>query len=430
MLLKRSMIKRSLRLLKILCLTIVFLSIAACNNAGLPEIAAAPIITREVAAVSTATPQTLPEPAEQEATAESPDAAPAAVFVPLVVTPQGELIAHYFDVGQGDATLLAGPDFTILIDAGRHDRSDVVPHLVAAGVQAIDLLVGTHPHADHIGQFPAVLGQFPVTEVWMPGNTHTTLTFERAIDAILGSGAAYHEPRAGEVYQIGTARVEVVNPESLTGNLHQGSVSLRIIFGEVAFLFTGDAEAPTEAAMIARGHPLHAQILQLGHHGSRTSSTLAFLQAVNPEVAIYSAGRNNSYGHPHDEVIDRLRSLGIAIYGTDVNGAVRVISDGATYRVEPSVGQALQSLAPARLQPAATPLIEAPAVSGSCRPDQVNVNSASADELVRIIHIGPERAGQILRLRPFSSVDDMVRISGIGSARLRDIKGQGLACVQ
>jgi competence protein ComEC len=335
--------------LKVLLLPLVLFLLAACTDAR-PEPAAAPLlVTREVATTWTETPPTLPEPAEQEATAESPDAAPAAVFVPLVVTPQGELIAHYFDVGQGDATLLAGPDFTILIDAGRHDRSDVVPHLVTAGVQAIDLLVGTHPHADHIGQFPAVLGKFPVTEVWMSGNTHTTLTFERAIDAILASGAAYHEPRAGEVYQIGSARVEVVNPESLTGNLHQGSVSLRIIFGEVAFLFTGDAEAPTETAMIARGHPLHAQILQLGHHGSGTSSTLAFLQAVNPEVAIYSAGRNNSYGHPHDEVIDRLQSLGIAIYGTDVNGTIRVISDGATYRVEPYAGQALQGLAPARL---------------------------------------------------------------------------------
>lgn len=245
--------------LKVLLLPLVLFLLSACTSTH-PEPPAAPLpLTREVAATWTAIPPTLPAPAEQEATTETPDAAAtAAVFVPLVVIPQGELIAHYFDVGQGDATLLAGPDFTILIDAGRHDRSDVVPHLVAAGMQTIDLLVGTHPHADHIGQFPAVLGQFPVTEVWMSGDTHATLTFERAIDAILASGAAYHEPRAGEVYQIGSARVEVVNPESLTGNLHQGSVSLRIIFGEVAFLFTGDAEAPTEVAMIARGHPLHA----------------------------------------------------------------------------------------------------------------------------------------------------------------------------
>jgi competence protein ComEC len=101
-------------------------------------------------------------------------------------------------VGQGDSTLLAGPDFTILIDAGRHDRNDVVPHLEQIGISAIDLLVGTYPHADHIGQFPQVLQRFPVTEVWMSGDSHTSLTFERALDAILASGAAYHEPRAHE----------------------------------------------------------------------------------------------------------------------------------------------------------------------------------------------------------------------------------------
>jgi competence protein ComEC len=105
---------------------------------------------------------------------------------------EGELVVYFLSVDQGDATLLAGPDFTILIDAGRHDRSDVVPHLRRAGVQAIDLLVGTHPHADHIGQFPAVLDQFTVAEVWLSGDTHTTRTFERTVDAILAAGAAYH----------------------------------------------------------------------------------------------------------------------------------------------------------------------------------------------------------------------------------------------
>jgi competence protein ComEC len=250
-----------------------------------------------------------------------------------------ELVVYFFDVDQGDATLLAGPDFTILIDAGRHDRTDVVPYLRAAGVQAIDLLVGTHPHADHIGQFPAVLEKYPVAEVWLSGDSHTTRTFERALDAILDSGASYHEPRAGEVYRVGSALVEVVNPDRLTGNLHEGSLALRVVFGNVAFLFTGDAEAETEAAMIARTHPLRAQILQLGHHGSHTSSTLAFLQAVNPEVAVYSAGRNNPYGHPHTEVVERLKGLGVHIYGTDTDGTIRVVTNGATFQVEVTGGQ-------------------------------------------------------------------------------------------
>jgi competence protein ComEC len=245
----------------------------------------------------------------------------------------GTLTAHFFDVGQGDCTLLAGPDFTIVIDAGRHDRQDVVPHLRAAGVESIDLLIGTHPHADHIGQIPQIMAAFPVAEVWMSGDTHTSRTFERALDAVLESGAGYHEPRAGENHHFGSAYVQVLHPEKVTGNLNDGSVSVRISFGNVAFVFTGDAEAESELAMLAGASNLRAQILQVGHHGSRTSSTLPFLQAMAPELAIYSAGTDNSYGHPHEEVIERLAAIGVAVYGTDKHGTIQVTTDGVGYEV-------------------------------------------------------------------------------------------------
>ena len=246
----------------------------------------------------------------------------------------GEARVYFFDVGQADATLLLGPDFTVLIDAGDYRRNDVVPHLESVGVKEIDLLIGTHPHADHIGQFPQVLEAFPVKEVWLSGDTSTTLTFERAVDAILASDAAYHEPRAGEVFQFGSLHIEVLNPDQLTGDFHEGSISVRITFGEVSFLFTGDAETHTEQAMLDRGHNLEAQVLQLGHHGSRTSSSLAFLEAVSPEVAIYSAGEDNPYGHPHDEVVDRLDRMDILLYGTDIHGTIVITTDGASYSVE------------------------------------------------------------------------------------------------
>jgi competence protein ComEC len=263
------------------------------------------------------------------------------------VAVEGTSTAYFFDVGQGDATLLAGPDYTIVIDAGRHDRQDVVPHLREAGVESIDLLIGTHPHADHIGQFPRILEAFPVVEVWMSGEPHNSRTFERALDAILSSGAAYHEPRAGEAYRIGSARVDVLNPVQLSGNLHASSVSVRIAFGNVAFLFTGDAEVETERAMIERGHVLAAQILHLGHHGSRTSSAVEFLQAVGPEVAVYSAGSGNSYGHPHDEVVQRIARMGIGLYGTDQHGTIRVITDGSSYRVAAERGAVVATRPPA-----------------------------------------------------------------------------------
>jgi len=250
----------------------------------------------------------------------------------------GEVRVYFFDVGQADATLFLGPDFTVLIDAGDYRRNDVVPHLVSVGVVEIDLFIGTHPHADHIGQFPQVLDGFSVGEVWMSGDLHTTRTFERAIDAILASDAAYHEPRAGEVFQFGTLLIEVLNPYQLTGDFHEGSVSVRMTYGEVTFVFTGDAETHTEQAMMDRGHNLEAQVLHLGHHGSRTSSSVRFLETVSPEVAIYSAGAGNSYGHPHDEVVSRLANMSIPLYGTDIHGTVVIVTDGVTYIVETEYG--------------------------------------------------------------------------------------------
>jgi competence protein ComEC len=253
------------------------------------------------------------------------------------------LTAYFFDVGQGDATLLAGPDCTIVIDAGRHDRNDVVPLLRSAGVQSIDLLIGTHPHADHIGQFPQILEAFAVREVWMSGESHTSRTFERALDATLSSGAAYHEPRAGESYRIGSVLVEVLHPAELSGDFNDSSVGVRISFGQVALVFTGDAERHAEHQMIARGHALSAQILQLGHHGSRTSSTPEFLHAVRPEVAIYSAGEGNSYGHPHDEVLQRLSQMGIPVLGTDRHGTIRVTTDGSQFQIATERGVLMAS---------------------------------------------------------------------------------------
>ena len=244
-----------------------------------------------------------------------------------------KLIAHFIDVGQGDAIFLQGPDFSIMIDAGRHDRDEVLPYLKSLNINFIDLLVGTHPHADHIGQFPQILENIEVREVWMSGDVHTTRTFERAIDAILATDAIYREPRAGDEFTFGSARVYVAHPEEITGKLNNGSLVIRLNYGDVSFLFTGDAEMEAEAEMLARGEDLQAHVLKLGHHGSQTSSTREFLNQVNPEVAIYSAGWSNPYNHPHPDVIRRLNKKGILVYGTDQNGTIFIESDGISYRI-------------------------------------------------------------------------------------------------
>lgn len=251
-----------------------------------------------------------------------------------IIPDSGEMIVHYIDVGQGDATLLQGPDFNILIDTGRHDRDEVVPYLEAAGVESLDLLVGTHPHADHIGQMDKVLQSFEVKEVWMSGEEASSQTFGRILDAILASEASYAEPRAGENYQIGSLGIEVIHPEQLIGDLNEGSISMRMTYGQVSFLFTGDAEHRAEQSMLERNHNLSAHIFHLGHHGSSTSNTLEFVERVNPELAIYSAAMDSPYGHPHDEVVALMQELEIPMYGTAVHGHIIVTTDGTTYAIE------------------------------------------------------------------------------------------------
>jgi competence protein ComEC len=341
-----------------------------------------------------------------------------------ISTPTGELKVHYIDVGQGDATLLQGPDFTILIDAGRHNRNDVVPYLQNQGIEIIDLLIATHPHADHIGQMDKVMENFSVKEVWMSGDEHTSKTFERVIDAILASSADYHEPRAGEVHKFGSAILEVINPDRLTGEFHEGSVSVRVIYGDLKLLFTGDAEDHTEQDILNRDHDVKADIFQLGHHGSRTSNSLSFFEVVQPQVAIYSAGDGNSYGHPHQEVVNRINNIGLSLYGTDFHGTIVVTTDGKTYDVTTQKSGEI-SVNEHKEESSERQETKEENTSHDC----VDINTAFKSELTEIIHIGDKRAEQLIRLRPFHSVNDLTRISGIGDGRLADIKEQGIACV-
>ncbi|MFA9560665.1 MBL fold metallo-hydrolase [Evansella sp. AB-rgal1] len=340
-------------------------------------------------------------------------------------TVKGDMEVHYIDVGQGKATLLKGPSFTILFDAGRHDRNDVVPYLQKLDIKMIDLLVGTHPHADHIGQIDSVMDNFIVKEVWMSGDEHTSQTFERVLDSILASDADYHEPRAGETYTIGSAIIEVINPERLTGNFHEGSISVRIVYGNIAFLFTGDAEHQTERAMINRGHELKANIFHLGHHGSSTSNTKEFLDKVNPEITIYSAGENNSYGHPHVEVVTEITNRNVPIYGTDIHGTIIVKTDGKSYSVYTEKTGTVAVNDRQEDNNRGKNEADQPSSTNNC----VDINSASKELLTTIIHIGDARAEELIKSRPFQSINGLTSINGIGSARLNDIKDQGLACL-
>ena len=337
----------------------------------------------------------------------------------------GNLSVHFIDVGQGDATLLKavedGETYSMLIDAGDWTGDEVVPYLNSQAVDSIDLVIGTHIHADHIGQLDAVLGEFPVEEVWMTGNVHTTNVFEDVVEALEASDAAYYEPRSGDEVAVGPLNVQVYHPSELSGDFNNDSISVRVTYGEVSFLFTGDAEAGAEDEMLSAGFDLKADIFQLGHHGSSTSNTPAFMGAVSPDVAIYSAGADNDYGHPHYEVVEYVNGAGIELYGTDVHGTVVVETDGQVFSIETGREGTVEKEKPDFLKEND----EVSQSNGEC----IDINSASKEELQEIIHIGEERVEELIELRPHNTLNGLKRIYGIGDGRLDDIKEEGLACV-
>jgi competence protein ComEC len=252
-------------------------------------------------------------------------------------SPAGKMIVSVLDVGQGDSILVRTPaGQTILIDGGP-PGAGLPTILKSAGVSTIELLVVTHPDADHIGGLPATIQQFPVKEVWTSGSTSTSTIFEDLIDAITASGAKYQEVTRGGRAVAGDVQITVLNPgPNLAEDTNENSVVLRMQYKEISFLFTGDAGSEAEAQMVQSGETLRSTVLKVGHHGSTSSSTMPFLRAVRPAVAIWSAGRNNDYGHPHQETVANLQAMGTKIYGTALNGTVTATTDGSALWVTTS----------------------------------------------------------------------------------------------
>ena len=242
---------------------------------------------------------------------------------------------HYIDVGQGDAILIQAPDGEAGLIDGGETNTGVVSYLKAQGITHLSLVVATHPHSDHIGGLVQVLQSIPTDRVVTNGEMATTATYEHLLDAIDASKAEYIEAKKGDAISLGILTFQVLSSGGVsTDDPNQNSVVLRLVYAKTTFLFMGDAGKDAEALLLASGQPLSADILKVGHHGSRTASSPAFLKQVHPKVAIYSAGMGNSYGHPHAETLAALSAVGATIYGTDVNGTVIVTGDGGGYSVQ------------------------------------------------------------------------------------------------
>ena len=250
---------------------------------------------------------------------------------------QGTLAVHFIDVGQGDSILLDLGDTEVLIDGG--DKSPGVVSYIDDYVDgSLEVMVATHPHADHIGGLIAVLDAFEVDRVILNGDTSTSQTYSQFMSAVNSEGADVSVYSRGLTFAVavigtGTLYFDVLNPVDLSGTINNNSIVLSLSYGQVDFLFTGDAEQEAETSMLMAGIVPDVEILKVGHHGSETASSLQFLQPARPECAIYMAGKGNSYGHPHEETIINLCEVGAEIYGTDIHGTIIVTTDGETYDV-------------------------------------------------------------------------------------------------
>ncbi|MFU0824668.1 ComEC/Rec2 family competence protein [Clostridium sp.] len=243
----------------------------------------------------------------------------------------GDLKVHFIDVGQADSILITQGSNSMLIDAGNNEDSNlVVNYLKKQGITKLDYVVGTHPHEDHIGGLDAVIRAFDVKKVYMPKKTSTTKTYKDVITAIKDKGLKIAIPARGTTFKLGEATATVVAP-SESGDyedVNNYSIVIKLKYKNTSFLFAGDAEDVSEQEIIKGGYDIKADVLKVGHHGSRSSTTEVFLNKVSPKYAVISVGEGNEYGHPHKSTMDRLKSKGIPVYRTDEAGTIIATSNG------------------------------------------------------------------------------------------------------
>ncbi len=245
-----------------------------------------------------------------------------------------KFISHYIDVGQGDSEFIEFPDGkTMLIDAGTDKYGETVTDYIKnLGYSKIDYLVGTHPHADHIGGMADVVNAFDIGSIYMPNASTNTKTFENLLEAIQDKGMTINTAKAG--MNIVFSEEEEYSADILApikdeyDDLNNYSVVIKITYGDSEFLYMGDAEKEVEVELLESGTDVKADVIKAGHHGSNTSSSSDFVKAVGADYVIFSAGKDNDYGHPHPQIIKRWENVGAEIYRTDEDGTVVISSDG------------------------------------------------------------------------------------------------------
>ena len=257
-----------------------------------------------------------------------------------VIISGGEVEYHFIDVGQGDATLIRTPEGDILIDAGENSAEEELKnYLDLCGVDVLYYAIFTHPDSDHIGGADMVLAEYEVLNVIKPELEKDTKVYTRMMEAIAAEGCTVYNALPGETYSLGEFDMFVFGPDPNNKKLdsNNSSIVIKATWGNTTAMLTGDAEEPAEESILATfsADELGSMLLKMGHHGSKTSSTDAWLAAVNPTIAVISCGKDNKYGHQHDEAMERFEeAVGKDnIYRTDEQGTIVLITDGQSITV-------------------------------------------------------------------------------------------------
>ena len=236
---------------------------------------------------------------------------------------------HFLDVDQGLCILVEVDDQVLIYDGGDSDTSSyVVSYLKQQGIREIDYMISSHYDSDHLSGLIGCLKAFDVKNVIGSDYEHDSRLYGSFMDAVEDEGLEMQYPEVGERFRLGEADFMILAPKEITSDSNANSVAIKLNYGDNSFIFTGDADVASERGMGALGVDLSCDVLSLGHHGSSTSNSSRFLEKTLPEYAVISCGADNSYGHPHVEVVEMLEVMEIDVFRSDVQGTVVAVSDG------------------------------------------------------------------------------------------------------
>lgn len=315
--------KKHIRLLAaILCL--VF-ALCGCTNLG--QDATAPRLETDSATEKSSLTITNTDPPESAEPATEDE---GTTSTSSVVLPEGSSFeVHFLDVGQADSALVLCDGEAMIIDGGNsEDSSFVYSYLKNLGIDHLDVVVSTHAHEDHVGGLSGALSYATPDVVYSPVTSYSSRAFEKFAEKVDGHGAELTIPSPGDTFMLGSAECTIIGPISESDDPNNTSIVLRIVYGETSFLFTGDAETVEENEILDAGYTVDCDVLKVGHHGSETSTGYRWLREASPSYAVISVGEGNSYGHPHESTMSRLRDADVTVYRTDMQGTIICYSDG------------------------------------------------------------------------------------------------------